>query len=80
MTKEVVGKPTLGVETRLLLAPELMKETGENDTENEVTQDVVVEKLSVLDQLIAYRSSIHNATGVIPAKLVVERKLIFLGT
>ena len=64
----------MGVETRLLLVPELMEEPRENVTENEVMQEVVDENQSDLDQLMAYRSSVHDTMGVIPAKLMVELK------
>ena len=64
-TKEVIGKQTMGVETSLLLVPELMEEPGENVTEDDVTEEVVDENQSDLDQLMAYRSSVHDAMGVI---------------
>ena len=51
-----------------------MEEPGGNFAEDEVTQEVVDENQLDLYQLMAYRSSIHDAMGVIPAKLVVEQK------
>ena len=73
-TKEVIGKPTMGVETKLLLVPELIEAPEGKVAEDEVTQEVVDENQTNLDQPVVIRSPVHDATGVIPAKLVVERK------
>ena len=73
-TREVIGKPTMGVETKLLLVPELIEVPGGKVAEDEVMQEVVDKNQTDLDQPVVFRSSIHDATGVIPAKLAVERK------
>ena len=75
----MIGKPTIGVETKLLLVPELIEAPEGKVTEDEVTQEVVDENQTDLDQPVVFRSSVHDATGVIPAKLVVERKTRILG-
>ena len=74
MTKEMIGKPTMGAETKLLLVPELIEASEGKVAEDEVTQEVVDEKQTNFDQPVVFRSSVHDATGVIPAKLVVARK------
>ena len=71
-TKQVNGKPSMGVEKRLLLLPELMEPPRGNVAEDKVTQEVVYENQSDVDQLMAYKSSVHGATGVIPAKVVKD--------
>ena len=73
-TKEVIGKPTMGVERNLLLVPEPIEAPEGKVVEDEVTQEVVDENKTDLDQPVVIRSSVHNATGVIPANLVVARK------
>ena len=72
-TKEVIGKPTMVVETKFLLVPELIEAPEGKVAEDEVTQEDD-ENQTNLDQPVVFRSSVHDATGVIPAKLVVERK------
>ena len=42
-------------------------------------QEIDDENQSGLDQLKAYISSVHNAMGVITAKLVIERKIRLSG-
>ena len=81
-TKEVTGKPTMGVE-ELLLVLKLMEVAGGKFVEDEATQEVVVENQSDFDQLKVYtmqqRSSVHNAMGVTPENLVFEQKICLLG-
>ena len=74
MTIEVIGKPTMGLETKLLLVPELIEAAEGKVAEDEVTQEVADENQTNLDHPVVFRSSAHDATGVIPAKLVGERK------
>ena len=62
------------VETKLLLASELIEVPEGKVAEDEVTQEVVDENQTNLDQPVVFRSSVHDATGVIPAKLVVAQK------
>ena len=64
----------MGVETKLLLVPELTEAPEGKVAQDEVTQEVVDENQTNLDQPVVFRSSVHDATGVIPAKLVVARK------
>ena len=49
----------MGVETRLLLVPEFMEEPREIVTEDEVTQEVVDENQTNLDQPVVFLSLIH---------------------
>ena len=79
-TKQVNGKPIKGVEKILLLVPELMEAPGGNVAEDEVRQEGIDENQSDLDQLLAYRSSVHDAMGVILANQWLSVSLIFLGT
>ena len=72
--KYVIAKPTIGVETKLLLVPELIQAPGGKVAENEATEEVVDDNQTGLDQPVVFRSSVHDVTRVIPAKLVVERK------
>ena len=72
--KEVTGKPTTCVETKFILVSELIEAPDGKVAEDEVTQEVVDENQTNLDQPVVFRSSVHDTTGVIPAKLVVERK------
>ena len=57
MAKEVIGKPTVGVEVKPLFVHELMEAPGGKVAEDEVTQEVADKNQSDLDQLKAYRSS-----------------------
>ena len=47
--KEVIGKPTMGVETKLLLVPELIKAPEGKVAEDEFTEEVVDENHANLD-------------------------------
>ena len=47
--------------------------------EDDVTQEVVDENETDMDQFMAYRSSVYDTTGMIPAKLVVEWKTRITG-
>ena len=58
-TKEVIGKPTMEVETRLLLVRELIEGPGGKVAEDEITQEVVDGNQTDLDQPVVFRSSIH---------------------
>ena len=60
--------------------PELIEAPRGKVVEDEVTQEVVNEIQSDLDQPVVFRSSIHDTMGVIPAKLAVARKTRILGT
>ena len=66
--------PTMGVKEKPLFVPELIEAPGGKVDEDEITQEVVNDNETDLDQLIVYRSSVHNTKGVIPSKLAVERK------
>ena len=72
-TKEVIGKPTMGVETKLLLVPERIEAPEGKVAEDEVTQEVVDENQTNLDKPVVFRSSVHDATRVIPCLLYTSR-------
>ena len=74
-TKEVIGKPTMGVETKLLLVPELIEAPEGKVAEDEVTEEVVDENQAHLDQPVVFRSSVHDTTGMTPANLVFGREI-----
>ena len=78
--KEVIGKVTMVIEERLLLVPELMEAPGEEVAEDDFMQEAVDKNQTDMDQLIVYRSKVHDTTGMIPAKLVVERRFVILRT
>ena len=54
---EVIGKPTMIIEERPLLVPELIKAPGGEVAEDDVIQEVVDKNETDMDLLIAYRSS-----------------------
>ena len=64
----------MGVTENLLFVPELIEAPGGKVAEDEVTQEVVDENQIDLDQPVVFKSSIHDAMEVIPAKLAVEQK------
>ena len=67
----------MGVKEKPLFVPELIREQvevlGGKVAQDEVMQEVDDKTQSDLEQLMAFRSSVNDATGVIPANLVVER-------
>ena len=58
-TNKVIGKLTMGVEIKLLLVPELIGAPEVKVAEDEVTQEVVDENQTNLDQPVVFRSSVH---------------------
>ena len=64
----------MGIGTKLLLVSELIEAPEGKVAEDKVTQEVVDENQTNFDQPVVFRSSVHDATGVIPAKLAVEWK------
>ena len=54
----MIGKPTIGVETKLLLVPELIEGPEGKMAEDEVTQEVVDENQTDLDQPVVIRLSL----------------------
>ena len=75
MPKVVTEKPTMIVEEKLLLVPELIKPPGEEVAEDDIMLQVFYENQTNFEQRIAYRSSPHEANYMIQAKLVVEQEI-----